>query len=130
MRKSVGALVLISVAALSAESGQARQASLPDACYRAVLDAATAYALGGVQREAEDERTGHPGIASRIKTIQDELTHRMGAALDAGCPSELFDQLIACLQSKSDGSGRNVLKASECVEQVTGRRDDPGIDGR
>jgi len=130
MRQSVGALVLIGAVALAAESGQARQALLADVCYRAVLDAATAYALGGVQREAENEGTGHSGIASRIKAIQDELTHRMGAALDAGCPSELFDQLVACLQSRSDGSGRNVPKASECAEQVSGRRDDPGIDGR
>jgi hypothetical protein len=130
MRKAGGALVLLGAMALSAESGQANQASLADVCYRTVLDAATAYALGGVQREAETEKTGHPGIASRIKAIQDELTQQMGAALDAGCPSGLFDQLITCFQSKSDGSGKNVLKASECVEQVTGRRDDPGIEGR
>jgi hypothetical protein len=53
----------------------------------------------------------------------------MGAALDAGCSSAPFEDLIACLQSKSDGSGKNVLKASECVDQVTGRRDDPRIEG-
>ena len=122
--------MLVGAMALSVESGQANQGSTADICYRAVLDAATAYALGGVQREAEDQRTGQAGIASRIKAIQDELTHRMGDALDAGCPSELFDQLIACFQSRSDGSGKNVPKAGECVEQVTGRRDDPGIEER
>lgn len=125
MRKREGALVLIGAIALSAENIQAKQAPLADICYRAVLDAATAYALGRVQLEAEDEETGHPGIAGRIKAIQDELTQEMGAALDAGCPSGPFEDLIACFQSRSDGSGRNVLKASECVKQVTGRRDDP-----
>jgi hypothetical protein len=130
MRKVGGALVLLGAIALVAQSGQANQALSADVCYRAVLDAATAYALGGVQREAENGKMGHPGIASRIKAIQGELTQQMGAALDAGCPSELFDQLITCFQSRSDGSGKNVLKASECVEQVTGRRDDPGIEGR
>ncbi|MGF6233071.1 hypothetical protein QFZ27_007026 [Inquilinus ginsengisoli] len=129
MRTVGTALVLIGAIALSAEGARANQAPLADACYGAVLDAATAYALGRVQLEAEDEKTGHPGIASRVKAIQDELTHQMGAALDAGCSSAPFEELIACLQSKSDGSGKNVLKASECVDQVTGRRDDPRIEG-
>lgn len=118
--------VLAGAMALPAGALQANQARLPDICYRAVLDAATAYALGGVLREAGDERTGHPGLAGRLQAIQDELTQQMGAALDAGCPSGPFEQLVACFQSRSDGSGRNVPKASACVEEVTGRRDDPG----
>ncbi|OWJ68530.1 hypothetical protein [Inquilinus limosus] len=130
MRRAGAALAFIGAIALSAGSAQANQARLADVCYGAVLDAATAYALGGVLRQAEDERTGHSGIARRLKAIQDELTQQMGAALDAGCPSDPFEQLIACFQSKSDGSGQNVPKASACVEQVTGRRDDPGIGAR
>lgn len=128
MRRLGCAAMLIGACMLPAQGAQADQPRLAEACYRAVLDAATSYALGKALAEAEDPATGHPGIASRIRAILDGLTYGMREAVDAGCPDAPFEALIGCLRSKNDGSGRNVAKAGDCVEQVTGRRDSPRVE--
>jgi hypothetical protein len=121
----LSALVFIGVSAYSIDA-EARGPK-EEVCYQALLDAATGYALANALYQAEDEQE-YPGIVSRIKGVQDLLARRMTSAVDAGCPTDPFEKLVACLRLKNDGSGKNVMKAGQCVEEVTGRRDVPFVE--